>query len=77
MRPFIRTNKFLGVLICNVHHALCVGIAEIALVREAQVDFGLIEGVLDSVRVHAGRETRYQFLYAGFIGGVDDIVVYE
>ena len=42
-------------LILNIDHTLRVRIAEVALVREPEVDVVLREGVLDLVGVDAGR----------------------
>ena len=37
--------------VLNVHEPLCVRVTEVGLMREAEVDLGLVQGVLDLVRV--------------------------
>lgn len=62
-------------LVLHVDQPLRVGIPEVALVREAEVDLGLIERVGDFVREDACREAGYDLLDPGFVCRVEDVVV--
>ena len=63
--------------VLNVNETLCVRVAEVGLVREAQVDLSLIERVFDLVWIYAGREAGYNLLYFEIVRSVQDIVVDE
>ena len=45
--------------------------------REAEVDLGLVEGVLDLVRVDTRREARNDLFALELVRGVQDVVVDE
>ena len=63
------------ILVSNIDHTLGVRIAEVGLVRETQVDLGLVEGVGDLVGIHTRREARDDLLDVGLVRGVQDVVV--
>ena len=65
------------ILVSNIDHTLGVRIAEVALVRQAEVDLGLIEGVRNLVGEDTRRETRDDLLDAGLVCDVQDVVVDE
>ena len=50
-------------------------IAEVALVRQAEVDLGLIEGVRNLVGEDTRRETRDDLLRATFVRALENVVV--
>ena len=63
--------------VLDVDEALRVRVAEVGLVREAEVDLGLVERVLDLVRVHARRQARDHLLHLELVRGVQHVVVDE
>ena len=65
------------ILVSNIDHTLGVRIAEVGLVRETQVNLGLVEWVLDLVRVYTSRQARDQFLDALLVRRVHHVVVDE
>ena len=64
-------------LIVNVDHPLGMSVSEVTLVREAEVDLGLIQWVGDLVGKDTCREARDDLLDASFMRRVQDIVVDE
>ena len=63
--------------VLNVHEPLCVRVTEVTVVRQAQVDLGLVQGVLDLVGVDASGETGDDLLDLELVRGVQDVVVDE
>ena len=63
--------------VLDVDEPLCVRVAEVAFVREPEVDLGLVERVLDFVRVHTGREAGDDLLHLELVRGVEDVIVDE
>ena len=61
--------------VLDVDEALRVCVPEVALVREAEVDLGLVERILDLVRVHARREARDDLLALELVRRVQHVVV--
>ena len=49
-QPSATCSNHLNLPILNIHHPLRVGITKIAIVRQPQVDFGLVQGVCDLIR---------------------------
>ena len=63
--------------VLNVNETLRVRVAEVRLVREAEVDLRLIERVLDLVGIYTGREAGYNLLYFEIVRSVQDVIVDE
>ena len=52
-------------------------VTEVGLMREAEVDLGLVQGVLDLVRVDTRGEARDDLFALELVRGVQDVVVDE
>lgn len=64
-------------LVLHINHTLRVGIAKVTLVRRADVNLGLIKGVLHLVGEHACRETRHHLLHVVLVGCMQNVIVDE
>ena len=63
--------------VLDVHQSLGVGISQITLMGWAEMQLGLIEGILHLVRKYTRRKTRDEFLDPEQVGMVQDVVVDE
>lgn len=61
--------------ILDIHHSLCMCIAEVTLVGQPEMDLGLVQGVCDLVWEDASRQTRHDFLGLLEMCGVEDVIV--
>ena len=65
----------MNILVGNIHHALGVCVAKVAVVWQAEVDLSLVERVLDLVGVDTGGEAGDDFLALELMRGMEDVVV--
>ena len=61
--------------ILDIHHPLCMCITEVTLVRQPEVDLGLVQRVCDLVWEDACRQARHDFLGILGVCSVEDVVV--
>jgi len=62
-------------LVLHIYHSLRVGIAEVAFMRRARVDLGLIQWISHFIREHASGEARDELRGVREVGCVQNVIV--